>query len=51
MKAYYRFEQQGVVGVISSPGSNSVWDATGTLAITGALENVIVWHVKQAKQV
>ncbi|TPX36245.1 hypothetical protein SmJEL517_g01588 [Synchytrium microbalum] len=47
MRAYDRYRPAGVYGVISSPNSNALFDGEGKLAICPALEDVIVWNVKQ----
>ena len=48
VKAYLRYELAGSWGVISSPASNCVFDRSGRHLLTGALENVAVWNLKQA---
>jgi hypothetical protein len=50
VKAYLRYEHSGVFGVISS-NSNVLYDATGKQVITGALENIALWNVRQGTQV
>lgn len=48
VKAYLRYELAGSWGVIASPASNTVFDRSGRHLLTGALENVAVWNLKQA---
>ena len=48
VKAYLRYELAGSWGVITSPASNCVFDRSGRHLLTGALENVAVWNLKQA---
>jgi hypothetical protein len=50
VKAYLRYEHSGVFGVISS-NSNVLYDASGKQVITGALENIALWNVRQGTQV
>jgi U3 small nucleolar RNA-associated protein 12 len=50
VKAYLRYEPAGAFGVVTS-GCAPVYDASGKLLISAALENVIVWNVKQGSQV
>lgn len=51
IKSYYRYSPDKTVGVITSPECNVVFDYTGKLAFTGALQNVGVWNIRQANQV
>jgi len=51
MKSYLRFEPKATFGIISSPQCNVVYDFTGNLAITGAVQDVNVWNLRQASQV
>lgn len=46
VKAYLRYDLASTFGVVTS-NSNVVYDHTGKLVITAALENVNVWNVKQ----
>ncbi len=48
VKTYLRYELTDSFGVITSNGSNALFDRTGKLAITACLENVCVWNIKQA---
>lgn len=48
VKAYLRYELAGSWGVIASPGSNVCYERSGRYLLTAALENVLVWNVKQA---
>jgi hypothetical protein len=49
VKAYLRYEFEGAFGVVTS-GARSCFDVSGKLFITSALDNVIVWNVKQGTQ-
>ena len=51
VQSYLRYEKDASFGVIASPSGNVLYDKTGTLAIVPALENVIVWNIKQGTQV
>ena len=46
VKAYLRYVQEASWGVIVSGGGQVVVDPTGKLAITPALDAVIVWDIK-----
>jgi U3 small nucleolar RNA-associated protein 12 len=46
VKAYLRYEQVDCFGVVVSPNANVVYDHTGKLVLTAALENVVVWNPK-----
>jgi len=51
-KSYLRYEpNSNVFGVICSPQCDIELDLTGNLVITGALQNVLVWNIRQANQV
>ncbi|KAI8889686.1 WD40 repeat-like protein [Backusella circina FSU 941] len=51
VKAYLRYEALSTFGVIASTQSNIVYDHTGKIAITPALEEVILWDLKKGAQV
>ncbi|KAJ2908588.1 beta transducin, partial [Coemansia aciculifera] len=51
VKSYLRYSERGVFGVIASPSGNAVFDHSGKLSITAALESVIVWDIKKGTQV
>ncbi|KAJ2320724.1 beta transducin [Coemansia sp. RSA 2704] len=51
VKSYLRYEAQSTFGVIASPGGKAVFDHSGRLSITPALESVIVWDIKKGTQV
>ena len=51
-KSYLRYEpNNNIFGVICSPQCNIELDLTGNLVICGALQNVLVWNIRQANQV
>ena len=50
-KAYLRYEEEHVFGVISSPSSNISYDKTGKLAVVGALETCMAWKIKGGEAV
>ncbi|KAG5188489.1 WD40-repeat-containing domain protein [Tribonema minus] len=47
MKTYLRYVLHDTFGVIASTQSNAVFDKTGNLAITAALQEVAVWNLRQ----
>ncbi|KAI9266512.1 WD40-repeat-containing domain protein [Phascolomyces articulosus] len=51
VKAYLRYEPLAGFGVIASTQSNITYDHTGKLAITPALEDVLLWDLKKGTQV
>ncbi|KAJ2402394.1 beta transducin [Coemansia sp. RSA 2559] len=51
VKTYLRYEPRRPFGVISSPTGNAVFDETGKLSITPALEDVIIWDIKKGMQI
>ncbi|KAJ1789527.1 beta transducin [Coemansia sp. RSA 2167] len=51
VKSYLRYEAQSTFGVICSAGGNAVFDHSGRLSITPALDSVVVWDIKKATQV
>jgi len=51
VKAYLRYEAQDAFGTVVSNGSNSVFDASGRLAIVPALEDVVIWNIKQGVRI
>ena len=51
VKAYLRYEPLANFGVIASTQSNITYDHTGKLAITPALEDVLLWDLKKGTQV
>ena len=50
-KAYLRYEESSVFGVITSPASNVTFDCTGKLAVVGALESCLAWKVRGGEAV
>eukprot|EP00879_Flechtneria_rotunda_P014523 GHRR01015177.1.p1 GENE.GHRR01015177.1~~GHRR01015177.1.p1 ORF type:complete len:678 (+),score=232.06 GHRR01015177.1:75-2036(+) len=50
VKAYLRYEHSGAFGVISS-SANILYDASGKQLFTGALENILLWNIRQGSQV
>jgi U3 small nucleolar RNA-associated protein 12 len=51
VKSYLRYEHRASFGVVSSPKCNVVYDPTGKLAFAGALEDVLVWNLRQGSVV
>ena len=49
VKSYLRYVEAGRFGVISSPSSNALFDASSRLAVVGALEDVVVWNLRQGE--
>lgn len=47
VKSYLRYVASSCLGVIASPVSHVVVDASGQLAFTPALENVCVWNIRK----
>lgn len=47
VKIYLRYKQKSVFGVISSYPSNIIYDYDNKKAITGSLENIIIWDVRK----
>ena len=50
VKAYRRYEHNESFGVISS-AANVLFDASGKQLLTGALEAIAVWNVRQGTKV
>ena len=50
-KAYLRYQESDVFGIIASPETNISYDKTGKLAIAGALESCIAWQIRGGNQV
>jgi U3 small nucleolar RNA-associated protein 12 len=50
-KTYYRYVQRSTCGVVASPGVDILYDATGTLALTGALEQSLAWNVRTGERI
>ncbi|TPX38895.1 hypothetical protein SeMB42_g01549 [Synchytrium endobioticum] len=50
MRAYDRYRAAGVYGIITS-NANAAFDAEGKLAICPALEDVILWNVRQGQPI
>lgn len=51
VKAYLRYSEEASWGVVVSGSGHVAVDTTGRLAISPALESVIVWNIKQGSQV
>lgn len=51
VKAYLRYEPLATFGVIASTLANILYDHTGKIAITPALEEVVLWDLKKGTQV
>lgn len=50
-KTYLRYELSHTFGLVASPQSNAVYDATGNLGISAALHDVAVWNLRQCSLV
>lgn len=46
VKAYLRYELSNTFGVINS-NANVVYDYSGKLVVSAALENINVWNMRQ----
>ena len=51
VKAYLRYEPAGSFGVVASTEANTLYDSTGRLAVTPALEDVVLWDLKKGIEV
>lgn len=51
MQSYDRYSPDETLGIIASPDSNAIFDSTGKLAFTGAVQSVNVWNLRQASLV
>lgn len=51
VKAYLRYEGETAIGVISSRECNAIFDRTGSLVLTGCVDVVGVWNLRQSTQV
>jgi len=51
MKSYLRYEPRKAFGVISAPSCNVSFDFSGNLALTGGVQSVGVWNLRQASNV
>lgn len=51
VKSYLRYVPSGNFGIIASPSSNSVFDPSGKLVISPALEDVILWDMKMGTMI
>ena len=49
-KTYFRYVQRSTCGVVTSPGVNILYDSTGQLAITGALEQSLAWSIRTGER-
>jgi U3 small nucleolar RNA-associated protein 12 len=47
VKSYLRYELKSTVGLINSQESNVVYDSSGKLVVSAAIENVLVWNPRQ----
>ena len=50
-KTYYRYVQRSTCAVVASPGVNIMYDNTGQLAITGALEQSLAWSIRTGERI
>lgn len=51
MKSYFRYGPEHSLGVISSPECNAIYDYTGKIAFTGALQSIGMWNLRQGSQI
>jgi len=51
MKSYLRYEPRATLGVIASPQCNISYDFSGNLVLTGTVQDVGVWNLRQATQI
>eukprot|EP00897_Mesotaenium_endlicherianum_P000518 jgi/Mesen1/10467/ME000082S09971 len=51
VKTYLRYEAAAAFGVVVSSGSNIVYDASGRLLLAPALEDCLLWNIKQGTAV
>ena len=51
MKSYLRYEPSIKAGIIAAPSCNIIYDRTGQLVFTGGLDDINVFHLRQAKQI
>eukprot|EP01041_Mallomonas_annulata_P006461 gene6461-13054_t len=51
MKSYLRYEPGKLFGVIASPQCNVIYDWSGNLAISGTLQDISVWNLRQGIQI
>jgi U3 small nucleolar RNA-associated protein 12 len=49
-KTYFRYVQRSTCGVVAAPGVNILYDSTGQLAITGALEQSLAWSIRTGER-
>ena len=45
VRAYLRYKPHSTFGVICSPTSNAIFDATQKLAISASLSDVVAWNL------
>ncbi len=45
--SYSRFEPAGAFGVIASPQCNIIYDFTGNIGVTGTLQSISLWNLRQ----
>mmetsp|Transcript_20504 Transcript_20504/g.32691 ORF Transcript_20504/g.32691 Transcript_20504/m.32691 type:complete len:960 (-) Transcript_20504:107-2986(-) len=50
VKAYLRFEGDQAIGVVTSRECNVALDRTGRIALTGCIEAIGVWNLRQGSQ-
>jgi U3 small nucleolar RNA-associated protein 12 len=50
VKSYQRYEQTASFGIINSFESNAVYDSDGMIAVTPALEDVVLWDIRKGVQ-
>lgn len=51
VKSYLRYEREGSFGVIAALEGNVVYDQSGRFALAPALQDVVVWNLRQGNKV
>jgi len=49
VKAYLRYEEAAAFGLVASGEARVCFDQSGKLLLSGALEQFLVWNVKQGR--
>lgn len=51
VKSYLRYEREGSFGVIAALEGNVIYDKSGRFALAPALQDVVVWNLRQGNKV